>query len=922
MAVTMIKNKSFSICVLLLIGLLGLIGCSKPKTSHDYLTQARQDRQKGDDQAVLIDLKNALQKDPKNGEARYLLAVILNERGEGAAAEIELHKAIDLGLNKSYASAAMGQALLLQRQYQKVIETIKVADDDNGEVAADIYNVRGDAYLALAKVDEAKSAFEKALKEYPDSADAFLGMARLAAIQNDLDGSLHQTDIALSKDPKSTKAWLMKANLMRAQSKDDEARTAYSHIFQLDKSNVPAHLGLASIDMAQEKLDAAKAEIDAALKISPKGLGVNYALGLVEYQRGKFKEAQEAVQQVLKAAPDYMPGILLRGAVAFNQGSYEQALNDFNPGNAYARRLLAATQLNLGETGPAMETLQPLLKPGLGDAQALALAGEAQLKAKSFTKATEYLQKALEINPQAQQIQTQLGLSYLGVGDTERGMSELEEAAKQAPGGSPADMILIVTRLHRKEYDQALTAISNLEKKLGLNPLTLNLRGFALMGEQDFANARKAFEQALAIQPTYLPAIVNLAKLDWHDNNPDAARKRLEAVLKKDKNNAQIMIALAETAAAQKQDHEYVRWMEKAAQAEPNAILPRAKLVDFYLAKNDKASALNVANEAVKAYPGSAAALSLLGGTQLAVGDKEGAQNTAAKLIEKVPNAPSAYLQLGVAQSAAHKLTEARASLNKALKLKPDFKQAQELLIRLDLEENKGDDALKIARQMQAQQPKSPVGYEQEADLLMARKQYSQAVKPLEQALSKGVGSEGLIKLHRALTMAGNEKTAEQRLTSWMILNPKDIAVRTYAASYYMIHNQDSKAISQYQELIKLNPQNVLALNNLASLYQREKDGRALATAEQALALAPENPGIQDTLGWILVEQGQLSRALELLNEAVSKASSVAIIRYHLAVALARAGQKVNARKELEAAISAGLAFPELADAKAMLKDR
>ncbi len=109
-------------------------------------------------------------------------------------------------------------------------------------------------------------------------------------------------------------------------------------------------------------------------------------------------------------------------------------------------------------------------------------------------------------------------------------------------------MILIVTRFQRNEYDQALAAIANMEKKLGPNPVTLNLRGTALMGKQDFSKARKAFEQALAIQPTYFPAVANLAQLDLQENKPGEARKRFEALLEKDKNNVQAMLTLAELA--------------------------------------------------------------------------------------------------------------------------------------------------------------------------------------------------------------------------------------------------------------------------------------------------------------------------------------------------------------------------------------
>ena len=51
-------------------------------------------------------------------------------------------------------------------------------------------------------------------------------------------------------------------------------------------------------------------------------------------------------------------------------------------------------------------------------------------------------------------------------------------------------------------------------------------------------------------------------------------------------------------------------------------------------------------------------------------------------------------------------------------------------------------------------------------------------------------------------------------------------------------------------------------------LYQVRGNPKALATAERALAAAPDNPAVMDTVGWILVEKGDLDKALPLLREA------------------------------------------------------
>jgi Tfp pilus assembly protein PilF len=112
----------------------------------------------------------------------------------------------------------------------------------------------------------------------------------------------------------------------------------------------------------------------------------------------------------------------------------------------------------------------------------------------------------------------------------------------------------------------------------------------------------------------------------------------------------------------------------------------------------------------------------------------------------------------------------------------------------------------------------------------------------------------------------------------------------------------------------------VPALNNLASAYQSEKDPLALEYAEKANQLAPESPAILDTLGWILVEQGNMDRGLPLLQKAISLAPEMPAIRYHLAYGWAKSGDKTKARKELEKTLASGKHFAEMDDARALLK--
>jgi tetratricopeptide (TPR) repeat protein len=103
---------------------------------------------------------------------------------------------------------------------------------------------------------------------------------------------------------------------------------------------------------------------------------------------------------------------------------------------------------------------------------------------------------------------------------------------------------------------------------------------------------------------------------------------------------------------------------------------------------------------------------------------------------------------------------------------------------------------------------------------------------------------------------------------------------------------ETDKALAEMQEVLKRNPEQALALNFVAYVYAErgEKLDEALALAKKAQQLAPKDPHIQDTLGWVYYRLGQYEESVKWLERAYDRAPEVAVIQEHLGDVYSRMG--------------------------------
>jgi putative PEP-CTERM system TPR-repeat lipoprotein len=901
----------------------GLAGCQREQSTASLLAEARQYQQKGDQKAALIQLKNAVANSPQDGEARLALGLHYLDNGDMVSADKELRKAASFGIAEARILPPLAKTMLAQGEFQKLLDEVTPA---KAQGAPELLTRRGDALHGLRKADEAKQAYEEALAAKAAGAEPRLGLARLAIAQSDRAAAQRYADEAAVAEPNNAEVWMFKGALLRADGKPEEALGAFAHALQVKPNHRSAHVDKAYVEISLGKFADATADLAAARKNAPGSMLVTYAQGLLDFSQGKYAAAQESLQKVLKSAPEHMPSILLAGAVELNLGATQQAEQhlrkylEANPNNVYARKLLAQALLKSAQPGDAVAVLAPALKAPTEDAQLLALAGQSYMQVNNFDKASSYFEKASTLAPKAAALHTSLGLSKMAQGDKASAERELELGASLDTKSGQAATTLVAAQMRMKNYDKALAAAQALEKTQPNDPTVHNLKGGIYLAKNDPAGARASFERALAVKPDYFPALANLAQLDLQQKQPERARQRFEAVLAKDKDNLAVMAALAALANGEGKTAQATEWLEKANAARPETVAPALQLGAQYLGSGQQQKALTLARKYQAANGANPELLELLARAQLANDDAAGALDSYSKLAALAPKSAAVQVQLARVHLLLKNEAAAGDDLNKALALQPGFVPAQIAQIQLAEQKGNADGAIAIARQLQKQHPGDPNGYMLEGDLAARHERTAAALAAYEQAFALNKSAPALVKIHQQLIKSGKADQAEQRLARWQKDNPQDFQVPLYLAERKLMEKDYKGAAVQLQAVLKQNPNNAVALNNLAWAYQQDKDPRALQTAEQAYRLAGNSPAVLDTLGWLLLERGEVARALPLLQKAAALTPQPGI-RYHFAVALQKSGDKEGARKALLELLAKGGHFPEAPAARALLKE-
>jgi putative PEP-CTERM system TPR-repeat lipoprotein len=924
--------SALGIALFLLVAQLG--AARGADSASEFYEDAVQRFEAGDDDAALIQLRNALQQERNYLPAMVLLSRVYLRQGNGAAAESQINRAVGAGADRASLFNDLLQALLLQGRFADLVE-VPIPESLDRRIVAQTRVLRGKAMLELRDFTGAEREFNSAGLLGFAGVEAELGTAMAQLGAGRVTQAAKTAELARRYPDAGAEAWYVSGIIAERQKQLEEAESFLRRAIELEGKHVPARNLLAAILIDTRRSNDALLEIATIQSLAPDDVQAAYLKVLALEHGGDAQaaaaaldEAAELVKDLPKLAIDrHGPSlmVLARSSMAQKQldltRGYLNTYLGLYPGHPGATKLLARAALEAQEPAEALRVLEPLRSQGSADPEYMYLTGRAHAMLGHEQEARKAFALVIELAPRDSASMFDVAKAYLEAGDTDKAIGVLTRAWEVQPDDSSVGLMLGFAQLQRGQPAEALRTSQQIQARNAKNPAAFNLMGLAYLALADVESARAAFKRALSLNPRYPPASFNLAQLEQTHGNAKAARDIYLGLLEAEANNARALLELAALERSEGNMDAAIQRLAQAIAVDPDNVRTQLALVKLSVETGQSDLASSRMAELEHRFPNEPAIV--LAAAELAVGAGDSAR--AAALLDRLDRSDqvasedlerAARLDLRIGR-----IDHALETLERAVAADPALISAQAALVRLQIRTRAYDAALKRTAILRTALPDQAIGFALEGEVYMAKGDHAGALSRYREAEQRQKSGELAVRIYDARVAAGESPNAALRdLLNFSKADRDNPDILKRLAEIRLEQGNAAEAADLFQRFLEREPDNTAALNNLAWALNELGRAEAVDIARRAVETAPDHPGTLDTLGWVLVRQGQAEEGLRYLREAHARLGQEAEIRYHLGVALQVLGRHAEARAELEAALQ-GREFRGRDDAEARLAE-
>ena len=664
----------------------------------------------------------------------------------------------------------------------------------------------------------------------------------------------------------------------------EQAEIEYKNVLRNAPRNAQAWSRLGIIYFDQGRFGLAAQVLDQAQQVDTNNFEVRLKLGTIYLGAGRLKEASDEASFVLARKPnDATAPILLAEAATTNQIAVtrERLQKLAQSGQTapldVALGTLAFRQRDLSSAEGYFKNAVKL-DPKFSDGYSAL--GNLYLAQRDLKQAEQAFKTAAELAPPRSGKALQYAQFKIVAGDPAAGKQLLQDIVKKTPDYLPAWIALAQLAAADKQYADGITLLGNALSRDPENLEALVLKGRLEMQQGQVAQALNDLERTARLFPKMPVVLFQLAQAQLANGQTDQAVANLNQALSLDPQYTDAILALAQIQMRTGNEAAAIASLQRLTQRQPRLVPARVLLAEAYRAQGSLDSAVQIYRALEQSYPTNAQ-FPLLMGTAL---------------LQQKNNAA------------------ARAEFERALKLAPDSLPALDMTVNLDLNEKHYASAEQRVQQKIKEYPKSAALQLLLANVLLAQGETNQAESALSKAIELQPDSPAAyLRLAQLYAAANQNQKALADLQAALVKNPKDVSVLLLMGMTYEAEKNYPDARDAYEKLLTMSSNNVVALNNLAYLYAENlgQPDKGYQLARRARDLAPTDPSIADTLGWILYRKGQYSAALNLLRESAAKFSSQPASQFHLGMTYYMMGDEADARTVLQRALQLKGGFPE-----------
>src|SRR5947199_390587 len=504
---------------------------ASPVTSQQYFESGKKYYEQKKYSEATVQFLNAVQKDPKNRDARHLLALTYaNQKNLNAAAQ-QLIALLEYFPDDTEFSLELGNIYLTGgrstpdffRQAAEIAQKVLAKDSQN--VAALVLS--GNASAGLQDYRSSVEQFEKAISLDPRNTPAFVSLGTAQMLQRNYPDAEQAYLKARQINPKDKDALMSLANYYRAVRDTAKAEALFQEALEAFPEEKDIYLQVVQFYYQEGRF----AEVDRTLRVvqsrNAKDPGPLLLLADIYLNKNRTAEAQKLVMELKQKFPQNID-VAAKVAVSFMQDQPDRARAEIDailkadPKNPVGPILLGELQFTTGQYAAAEATLATV--PAIHS---------------SYPEAEKELMALVREQPDNALVHSQMGTYYEARGHRPDAEKSFVRAIELQPDSPEALQALTQFYIRGKQTDRAIQAIDAVPdaKRQAFHHELMGLV-FSQAGRPQ--DAEKAYKKALEKDPDRATTQAYLTADYIQGGRLDEALKELDEMIQKSGSNASL----------------------------------------------------------------------------------------------------------------------------------------------------------------------------------------------------------------------------------------------------------------------------------------------------------------------------------------------------------------------------------------------